>query len=71
MGDRKASVIGWRRVGLAVCLPALLLSAGCEAITKEFRAVAGPAIETGVNSILDGLVDGFFAVFDPDETTAQ
>jgi len=47
----------------------LLPLAGCDAVNKEFRAAAGPAIESGVDAILDGLVDGFFAVFDPDATT--
>jgi hypothetical protein len=33
---------------------------------KEFRAAAGPAMESGVDSILDGLVDGLFAVIEPE-----
>lgn len=44
-------------------------TAGCELVTDEFREAAVPALETGVDSILDGLVDGFFAVADPDGTT--
>jgi hypothetical protein len=38
---------------------------GCLSGT-EFRSAAAPAIKTGVNSILDGLVDGLFAVVEPD-----
>jgi hypothetical protein len=45
---------------------------GCLSGT-EFRSAAAPAIKTGVNSILDGLVDGLFAVVEPDaaETSAS
>ena len=46
-------------VGLA------FLFGGCS-LGAEFRAAAGPAVETGVNAILDGLVDGLFAVIEPD-----
>ena len=33
---------------------------------KEFRDVAGPSVHSGISLILDGLVDGVFAVIDPD-----
>ena len=50
----------WATVGLAVPL-----MSGCTLITDEFRATAVPALQTGVQSILTGLVDGLFAVVDP------
>jgi hypothetical protein len=55
-----------RRGGLIASL-CLLASVqwGCLSGT-EFRSVAAPAIKTGVSSILDGLVDGLFAVVEPD-----
>lgn len=43
------------------------LLGGCS-LGQEFRAAAGPAFETGINAILDGLVDGVFAVIEPDGT---
>lgn len=52
---RKAVVLS---MGLA--LAALGASAGCST-RDEFRAVATPAIQSGVSQILNGLLDGFFA----------
>lgn len=37
--------------------------AGCG---REFREAAAPALEAGINQVLDGLVDGVFAVITPD-----
>lgn len=59
----------WRAFRRGSLLTGLCLLAsvqwGCLSGT-EFRAAAAPAIKTGVNSILDGLVDGLFAVVEPD-----
>ena len=60
-----------RWIWVAGCLIALLPMAGCDVINKEFRAAAVPAIESGVNAILDGLADGIFAVLDPNATTGE
>lgn len=57
---RKASVGAIVMIMAAVCLT------GCTG--REFRDVAGPAVHSGVSLILDGLVDGVFAVIDPDTT---
>ena len=38
---------------------------------EEFRSVAGPAVETGITSIVNGLLDGLFAVIEPDATTGS
>ena len=46
----------------------LALATGCTLTDKEFRTIAGPQLEAGINSILDGLVDGLFAVIEPDTT---
>ena len=46
---------------------ALVAVACCGCLTgKDFREAAGPAMESGVNLILDGLVDGIFAVIEPE-----
>jgi hypothetical protein len=69
-GERARRDRRWllRRAGGAVVVCLLLtIQTGCPA-GKEFREAAGPAIKTGVNSVLDGLVDGFFAAFEPDNT---
>ena len=44
---------------------AAVFSTGCLS-GREFRDIAGPAVHSGVSLILDGLVDGVFAVIDPD-----
>ncbi len=44
---------------------AAAFSTGCLS-GREFRDIAGPAVHSGVALILDGLVDGVFAVIDPD-----
>lgn len=46
-------------------MAAPLAVSGCEeSLRREFRSVAGDAVQTGVNSILSGLVDGLFAIID-------
>jgi hypothetical protein len=60
--------IGWLLLLLALAGFILFTQPGC---SDEFREAAGPALEQGVNSLLDGFVDGVFAVVDPDATTAD
>ena len=62
-GKRSAAVI-------AAMIGALLTvtTSGCDDAEK-FRAVAGDSIEQGVDLIADGIIDGIFAVFEPDNTT--
>ena len=40
------------------------LQAGCLA-SQRFRDAAGPALQSGITDIVNGLLDGFFAVIDP------
>lgn len=47
-----------------VCALALGAS-GCM-FGREFRAAAGPNLQSGVQSILTGLVNGFFAAIEPE-----
>jgi hypothetical protein len=35
----------------------------------QFRDAAGPELESGIRSILNGLVDGGFAVYDPADSS--
>lgn len=69
MADERGSGSGRRWVCVLGCLMGLLPLAGCELVNQEFRAAAGPALESGVDAILDGLVDGFFAILEPNATT--
>jgi hypothetical protein len=41
---------------------------GCEpTVEAEFRAAANGAIQQGILSVLEGIVNGAFAVLDPDK----
>ena len=60
---------GLRRVrarAIGVAATGLIALAGCDMLNKEFRQVAGPAVQSGVTDIVNGLLDGVFAVIDPD-----
>jgi hypothetical protein len=53
---------------------ALLLAASLRAVSgctdaEEFRAAAGDSIHTGLSAIADGLLNGIFAVVEPDATS--
>lgn len=68
MQCKKTVRVSWK---LLIGLVAMLLAAqpGCGS-AQEFRAVAGPSVHSGVTDIVNGLVDGMFAVIEPDDTTA-
>ncbi len=53
-------------LGLALALPATT-GAGCNEYMDEFRAAASPSLRTGVDALVDGFVEGVFAVVEPDE----
>ena len=54
-----------------IALP-LAFTAGCgDEVSKEFREAALGSIETGMNAVVDGLLDGFFAVAEPDSTSTD
>jgi hypothetical protein len=68
----------WRSIRLrcavlALAAFSLVLGTGCdeEELFAIFRSAAGDSIQTGVNSIMDGVVDGLFAIFEQgtDDTT--
>ena len=40
---------------------------GCDGVFEEFRAASSADLKAGVNTILDGIVSGAFAVFEPDD----
>ena len=66
---RKSFRTPWLRVlSLVVCTCGFTVMTGC--ITgPEFRAAAGPGIESGVSAIVNGVLDGLFAVIEPDAST--
>ena len=46
----------------------LWMTGGC-AEAEEFRAIAASQVQSGLTSIVTGLIDGVFAVIEPDATT--
>lgn len=46
-----------------------MLMAGACSGAEEFRAVASGQIQSGLTSIATGLIDGIFAVIEPDAPT--
>lgn len=65
-GDNRS---GWRWGRPLLVTVSLVLSlglTGCGSeLSKEFRAAAIGGIETGVNAIVGGLLDGLFTIADP------
>lgn len=59
----------WRRayrvVAAGACGVMLQADVGCQTVfSQRFRDAALPEIESGINDILDGLVDGVFAAIE-------
>jgi len=60
------------RTVLAILAVIVLASPGCEIRSaQEFRAIAGPELQSGLTSIVTGLIDGAFAVVDPDDSNSN
>lgn len=53
----------------ALALSAGLSMGGCNDDFDEFRSAASPRLEAGVDALFDGLIDGIFAVVEPDAPT--
>lgn len=54
------------RIALSLCIGlGLTIASGCRE-AEEFRAVAGNQVQSGLTSIVTGLIDGIFAVIEPD-----
>jgi hypothetical protein len=53
-------------VTMALAALALLVGTGCDedAAARAFRDAASTNLQAGVNSIMDGVVDGLFAAFE-------
>jgi len=57
---------------LAVCGLVLFTNAGAGCVGgTAFREAAGPAVQQGITLILDGLVEGLFAVVEPDPSSVD
>jgi hypothetical protein len=55
---------------VAPLMTGALLLCGCpDDVQREFRDAAGDSLQQGVSAILDGFVEGFFAVLEPEEET--
>jgi len=62
---------GLCRLGAVLALLSLVLVAGCgDELEREFRQAAIDGLETGLRGVADGLLDGLFAIADPDNGSA-
>jgi hypothetical protein len=69
MHNPRTNRIAWRTVAWLAL--AALACTGCESdMAKEFRTAARPQLEAGVDSLVSGLLDGAFALWEPDTTTS-
>ena len=57
-----------RRFVLGMLAGTFTITAGCT-VGREFREAAGPAVQSGVTQIVNGLLDGLFAAIEPEATT--
>ncbi len=57
-----------RTLRAGFCGASLFTVAGCPLAEPDFRAAALPAVESGVTQIINGLLNGVFAVIEPDST---
>jgi len=63
-----------KRTSLCVCLLSLAFIAlgGCVPVEgRQFREAALPAIESGMSSILNGILDGVFASIEVESSTSD
>jgi hypothetical protein len=69
-GSLSSSICVWCAI-LALMGTTLTLNTGCdeEAALLAFRDAATSDLESGVKSIMDGLIEGIFAAVDPGSTT--
>lgn len=59
-----------RSQALTIAVATIALSSMTGCVTgREFREAAGPAFQTGVTAIVNGLLDGLFAIIEPDTNT--
>lgn len=57
-----------RRRTAFLALAPLMFATGCEKeVQDEFRSAAAGALQTGFSAIFDGILDGVFAVIEPNE----
>ena len=59
-----AGLRGSRAVKISLTAIMLAGLAGCVPFGREFREAASPAVRTGVTEIVNGVLEGIFAVVD-------
>lgn len=58
-------------IGLTMSGSLCGLACQSEDVADQFRTASAEAFATGFKSIADGLIDGLFAVFEPDSGSAS
>lgn len=72
MAGKATTQTGQRTGAIALVVIAVLIG-GCGdgEFGKEFREVTASSFENGLTVITDGLIEGVFAVYEPDATTTD
>ena len=48
-----------------------LAGSGCDSeMAKDFRSASRAQLESGVDTVVDGLLDGLFSLWDPDTSSS-
>jgi hypothetical protein len=59
-------------VAVAVVVMLAAMACGCDGkLGKEFRETASSSLQSGLTEIATGLINGAFAVYDPDTTATD
>ncbi len=59
------------RLATAIAGTSLVMLPSCPLAGREFRDAAGPAVESGVTQVVNGLLSGLFAVIEPEPQTTS
>ena len=66
---RKTNRVLRLALGASAMMAGGLRVGGCSEYSQEFRQAATPMLRSGVNALLDGLVEGVFAVVEPEASS--
>ena len=67
-GRRRDDIFRWFVVLLVMVA---WIGTGCDSeMAKDFRSASRAQLESGVDTVVDGLLDGLFSLWDPDTSSS-
>ena len=68
---RENRIIAWT-AALVLVMVVVLGNVACDSeMAKEFRAASRTQLESGVDAMVDGLLDGVFTLWDPESSSSS